>query len=56
MMKRQVCLILPSPEMVRLGDESDAESLVRVLRCKAAKLPIKYLGLLLGANYKEVRM
>lgn len=39
--------------MVRLCDDRDIDSLARVLDCKAVKLPIKYLGLQLGATYKE---
>lgn len=43
-------------ELVRLGDEKDIDRQEKVMGCKVVKLPIKYLGLPLEANYKEVGM
>lgn len=42
-------------DLVRLGDEDDAIRLANVLGCKKVELPINYLELPLGANYKDVR-
>lgn len=42
-------------EIVRLEGERDIDRLTNVLGCKAVKLSIKYLGLQLVANYKEIR-
>lgn len=39
---------------MRLGDGNDATRLAIVLGCKKVELPIKYLGLSLDANYKDV--
>lgn len=39
---------------MRLGNGTYANILASVLGCKFVALPIKYLGLLLGAKYKEV--
>lgn len=47
---------LTKSEMVRFGDERDVESPMSVLHCRVVKLPIKYLGLPLGVNHKEVEM
>lgn len=41
-------------ELVRLGDGQDVNRLASILACKSVNLPIKYLGLLLGAKYKDV--
>lgn len=41
-------------ELVRIGDRRDGRSLARVLGCKVTNLPMKYLGLLLGAKFKDV--
>lgn len=43
-------------ELVRLGSGDDVTRLAKVLGCKKVKLSIKYLGLPLGANSKDVRM
>lgn len=45
---------LSKSEIARLGDESDADSLARVMGCKIVRLLIKFLGLSLGANFKAV--
>lgn len=42
-------------ELVRLEDGSNATSLARISRCKRVELSIKYLRMLLKANYKEMR-
>lgn len=41
-------------EMVKLKDERDTNNLTRIMCCKVVKLPTKYMGLPLGANFKEV--
>lgn len=40
-------------ELVGMGLNNEAESLARVLNWKISLLPIKYLGVSLGANYKD---
>lgn len=40
-------------ELVRLVGAKDQEGLARVLWCNVTKLSIKYLGMPLGANYKD---
>lgn len=42
-------------EMIRLGDRSDEARLTGVLGCKSVRLPIKYLGLPLGAKFKDLK-
>lgn len=42
-------------ELVRTGDTRDEERIVRVLGCKAVKLPIKYLGVPLRTKYKDMK-
>lgn len=42
-------------ELVRIGKAGVGSSLARVMRCKSAQLPIKYLGLPLGTKYKDGR-
>lgn len=37
-----------------LGEGRDADRLARIIRCRCMELPIKYLGFLLGVNYKDV--
>lgn len=44
---------LHKSELVRIGDGSDWKSFAQVLGCTAAQLLIKYLGLPLGAKYKD---
>lgn len=36
-----------------LGNHGDDASFARILECKTAKLPIKYLGVPLGAKYED---
>jgi hypothetical protein len=40
-------------EIVLVGEGGDVEELASILGCGVASLPIKYLGLLLGAKYKD---
>lgn len=40
-------------EMVRIGYRSDEIVLAGVLGCKVTTLPIKYLGLPIGARFKD---
>lgn len=47
---------LRKSELVRIGDRSDEKTLAGVLGCGMATLPIKYLGLPLGAKYKDVNV
>lgn len=42
-------------ELVKIGDRRDEVRLAEVLGCAAVELPIKYLGLPLGAKFKETR-
>lgn len=41
-------------KIVKIGRNGDANLLTRVLRCKAIKFPVKYLGIPLGAKYKNI--
>jgi hypothetical protein len=43
---------LSKSEIVLVGDVGDVEGLARILGCRVASLPMKYLGLPLGASYK----
>lgn len=40
-------------ELVKIGNKGDEKSIARVLGCKTAKFSIKYLGIPLGAKYKD---
>lgn len=44
---------LSKSEIVSVGEVEDAEELASILGCGVASLPIKYLGLSLGAKYKD---
>jgi hypothetical protein len=44
---------LAKSEMVPVGDVPNMEELACILGCKQASLPMKYLGLPLGAKFKE---
>jgi hypothetical protein len=39
--------------LVAIGDVDDVDDLTNILGCRVASLPMKYLGLLLGASYKS---
>jgi hypothetical protein len=41
-------------EIVPIGEVEDAVGLAHLLGCRVASLPMKYLGLPLGASYKAV--
>lgn len=41
--------------MVKIGDKRDEQELARVMGYQAANLPIKYLGVPLGAKFKDQR-
>jgi hypothetical protein len=43
---------LATSEIVPVGEVEDVEELVSILRCRVSSLPMKYLGLPLGASYK----
>ena len=43
-------------ELVPVGDVSNIEGLAVMLGCKTSSLPIKYLGLPLGAKFKATRI
>jgi len=47
---------LSKSEMVQVGEVGDVEELASILGCGVASLPIKYLGLPLGAKYKDAHM
>ena len=40
-------------ELVPIGNMPNMEELVEILGCQQSSLPLKYLGLLLGASHKE---
>ena len=40
-------------ELVPMGNVPNMEELVEILGCQQSTLPLKYLGLLLGASHKE---
>ena len=40
-------------ELVPVGEVSNVDSLVDILGCELGSIPLKYLGLLLGAGFKE---
>ena len=44
---------LGKSELVPIGDVPNMEELVEMLGCRQSSLPLKYLGLPLGATYKE---
>lgn len=44
---------LGKSELVPVGEVSNMESLVDILGCQLGSLPMKYLGLPLGAGFKE---
>jgi hypothetical protein len=44
---------LSKPKIVPIGDVGVVEELTNILGCGVASLPIKYLGLSLGAKYKD---
>jgi hypothetical protein len=45
---------LAKSEIVPVGEVGDIEELVHILDCRVFSLPLKYLGLPLGASYKEI--
>jgi hypothetical protein len=53
-LKHKICL--SKSEMVPVGEVGDVEELASILGCGVASLPIKYLGLPLGAKYKDSNM
>ena len=40
-------------EIVPVGDAGDLNGLARILCCKVGSLPMRYLGMPLGAHYKD---
>lgn len=42
-------------ELVKIGNKREEIMLAELLGCKAVRLSIKYLGLLLGSKYKDVK-
>jgi hypothetical protein len=44
---------LSKSEIVPICEVGDVEELASILACGVASLPIKYLGLPLGAKYKD---
>ena len=40
-------------EIVLVGDVGDLNGLARILCCKMGTLPMRYLGMPLGAHYKD---
>jgi hypothetical protein len=44
---------LGKSEIVPIGEVEDAEDLAHLFGCRVASLPMKYLGLPLGASYKS---
>lgn len=43
---------LAKSEIVPIGDVGDVGGLAHILGCRLSSLPVKYLGLPLGASYK----
>jgi len=43
---------LAKSEIVPVGEVEDVEELASILGCRVSSLPMKYLGLPLGASYK----
>jgi hypothetical protein len=43
---------LAKSEIVPVGEVEDVEELASILECRVSSLPMKYLGLPLGASYK----
>lgn len=46
---------LVKSELVRLGMEEDLARMASVLGCSVSNLPIRHLGIPLGAHYKETK-
>ena len=44
---------LGKSELVPIGDVQNMQELVEMLVCRQSSLPLKYLGLLLGATFKD---
>lgn len=44
---------LSKSHIIRIGEVDDIGSLASLFGCRVAPLPMKYLGLLLGAPYKS---
>ena len=49
----QLKINLGKSELVPVGDVPDLHELVEILDCRESTLPLKYLGLLLGASFKD---
>lgn len=47
---------LAKSELIPVGDVDQVESLVNILGCGVATLPVKYLSLPLGASYKSIHI
>jgi hypothetical protein len=47
---------LAKSELIHVGSVDQVESLARILGCGVATLPVKYLGLPLGASYKSIHI
>jgi hypothetical protein len=47
---------LSESEIVPVGEVGDVEELASILGCSVASLPLKHLGLSLGAKYKDYHM
>jgi hypothetical protein len=47
---------LSKSEIVSVGEVRDVEELASIIGCVVALLPLKYLGLPLGAKYKDSHM
>jgi hypothetical protein len=43
---------LAKSELVLVGNVNNVEGLARILGCRVSSLPMKYLGLPLGASFK----
>jgi hypothetical protein len=46
-------ILVNNSKIVLIGDMGDVEGLASILGCKVVSLPIIYLGLSLGASYKD---
>jgi hypothetical protein len=48
----QAWINLGKSELIHVGNYNNVEGLARILCCKISSLPMKYLGLPLGASFK----
>lgn len=52
-MWENVKMNMAKSEVVSVGNDSNVESMASIFGCKVSQLPMKYIGLLLGATFKS---